>query len=37
MGDAGESYDFPETPNFLEKLREGFDIVQAGYLLLAVS
>jgi glycosyltransferase involved in cell wall biosynthesis len=28
MGDADDSYDFSETPNFLEKLRQGFDIVQ---------
>jgi glycosyltransferase involved in cell wall biosynthesis len=28
MGDADDSYDFLETPKFLEKLREGFDIVQ---------
>ena len=28
MGDADGSYDFEEIPNFLEKLREGSDIVQ---------
>lgn len=28
MGDADDSYDFREAPKFLEKLREGFDIVQ---------
>ncbi len=28
MGDADDSYDFLEIPNFLEKLREGFDLVQ---------
>jgi glycosyltransferase involved in cell wall biosynthesis len=28
MGDADDSYDFLETPKFVEKLREGFDIVQ---------
>src|SRR5262245_23018184 len=28
MGDADDSYDFLETPKFIEKLREGFDIVQ---------
>lgn len=27
MGDADGSYDFSETPRFVEKLREGFDIV----------
>lgn len=37
MAIAGESYDFLETPKFVEKLREGFDIVQADYLLFAVS
>jgi glycosyltransferase involved in cell wall biosynthesis len=28
MGDADDSYDFLETPKFVDKLREGFDIVQ---------
>ena len=28
MGDADDSYDFLEIPRFVEKLREGFDIVQ---------
>ena len=28
MGDADDSYDFLETPKFLAKLREGFDLVQ---------
>ena len=28
MGDADDSYDFLETPKFIEKLREGFDLVQ---------
>jgi glycosyltransferase involved in cell wall biosynthesis len=28
MGDADSSYDFGETPRFVEKLREGFDLVQ---------
>lgn len=28
MGDADDSYDFREAPKFLEKLRDGFDIVQ---------
>jgi len=28
MGDADDSYDFREVPNFVEKLREGFDLVQ---------
>jgi glycosyltransferase involved in cell wall biosynthesis len=28
MGDADDSYDFLEIPKFLEKLREGFDLVQ---------
>ncbi len=28
MGDADDSYDFLETPKILEKLRQGFDIVQ---------
>jgi glycosyltransferase involved in cell wall biosynthesis len=28
MADADDSYDFLETPRFLAKLREGFDIVQ---------
>jgi hypothetical protein len=28
MGDADDSYDFREAPKFVEKLREGFDIVQ---------
>jgi glycosyltransferase involved in cell wall biosynthesis len=27
MGDADDSYDFTEVPRFVEKLREGFDIV----------
>jgi glycosyltransferase involved in cell wall biosynthesis len=27
MGDADDSYDFGEAPRFLEKLREGFDLV----------
>ena len=27
MGDADDSYDFTQTPLFLEKLREGFDLV----------
>jgi hypothetical protein len=27
MGDADDSYDFAQTPLFLEKLREGFDLV----------
>jgi glycosyltransferase involved in cell wall biosynthesis len=27
MGDADDSYDFTDTPRFVEKLREGFDIV----------
>ena len=27
MGDADESYDFSEIPRFLEKLREGYDLV----------
>ena len=28
MGDADDSYDFLEIPRFVEKLRQGFDIVQ---------
>lgn len=28
MGDADDSYDFLEIPAFVEKLREGFDLVQ---------
>ncbi len=28
MGDADDSYDFSQIPIFLEKLREGFDLVQ---------
>ncbi|MFQ5526412.1 MAG: glycosyltransferase family 2 protein [Thermoanaerobaculia bacterium] len=28
MGDADDSYDFTEVPRFVEKLREGYDIVQ---------
>jgi glycosyltransferase involved in cell wall biosynthesis len=28
MGDADDSYDFLETPKFVEKLREGYDLVQ---------
>jgi len=28
MGDADRSYDFLEVPRFVEKLREGFDLVQ---------
>lgn len=28
MGDADDSYDFLETPKFLTKIREGFDLVQ---------
>lgn len=28
MGDADESYDFLQIPHFVEKLREGFDLVQ---------
>ncbi len=28
MGDADDSYDFLEVPKFVEKLREGFDLVQ---------
>ena len=28
MGDADDSYDFLETPRFVAKLREGFDLVQ---------
>jgi glycosyltransferase involved in cell wall biosynthesis len=27
MGDADDSYDFSEVPNFVAKLREGFDLV----------
>jgi glycosyltransferase involved in cell wall biosynthesis len=28
MGDADDSYDFGEIPRFLDKLRDGFDLVQ---------
>jgi glycosyltransferase involved in cell wall biosynthesis len=28
MGDADDSYDFGEIPRFVEKLRQGFDLVQ---------
>ena len=28
MGDADDSYDFAELPKFVEKLREGYDLVQ---------
>ena len=28
MGDADDSYDFLEVPKFVEKLREGFELVQ---------
>jgi glycosyltransferase involved in cell wall biosynthesis len=28
MGDADDSYDFGEIPNFVAKLREGYDLVQ---------
>lgn len=28
MGDSDDSYDFGEAPRFLEKLRQGFDLVQ---------
>lgn len=28
MGDADDSYDFLEIPKFIEKLREGYDVVQ---------
>ena len=28
MGDADDSYDFLEVPNFVAKLREGYDLVQ---------
>lgn len=28
MGDADDSYDFREIPNFVAKLRQGFDLVQ---------
>jgi glycosyltransferase involved in cell wall biosynthesis len=28
MGDADDSYDFREIPKFVDKLREGFDLVQ---------
>ncbi|MGH7179839.1 MAG: glycosyltransferase family 2 protein, partial [Tepidisphaeraceae bacterium] len=28
MGDADDSYDFGEIPGFLEKLREGYELVQ---------
>ncbi len=27
MGDADDSYDFSEAPRFIEKLREGYDVV----------
>ena len=29
MGDADDSYDFLEIPQFVEKLREGYDLVRA--------
>ena len=28
MGDADDSYDFGEVPKFVERLRQGFDLVQ---------
>src|SRR6476659_1558127 len=28
MGDSDDSYDFLEVPKFVEKLREGYDLVQ---------
>ena len=28
MGDADDSYDFLELPKFVDKLREGYDLVQ---------
>ncbi len=28
MGDADDSYDFLEIPNFIERLRQGYDLVQ---------
>ena len=28
MGDADDSYDFLEIPKFVERLREGYDLVQ---------
>lgn len=28
MGDADDSYDFVELPKFVDKLREGYDLVQ---------
>src|SRR5215472_5839796 len=28
MGDADDSYDFRQVPRFVEKLREGYDLVQ---------
>ena len=28
MGDADDSYDFREIPKFVDKLREGYDLVQ---------
>src|SRR5262249_33577227 len=28
MGDADDSYDFGEVPRFVEKLRQGYDLVQ---------
>ena len=28
MGDADDSYDFGEVPRFVERLREGYDLVQ---------
>src|SRR5262245_62226141 len=28
MGDADDSYDFGDIPRFVDKLREGFDLVQ---------
>jgi len=35
MGDADDSYDFREIPRFLEKLREGFELVGQPDVLLA--
>jgi len=32
MGDADDSYDFHEIPRFVEKLREGYDLVQGSRL-----
>jgi hypothetical protein len=38
MGDADDSYDFSEAPRFLDRLREGADLVQlAGTALLAIA